>query len=88
MGWVGWSPRETQGGMGRSHRPVQLRNWPCGGRAQHRQGGAYLQTALEGANKGTMAAVPPALAPVPHNLVFPHMSLVSPELLTLCRGLG
>lgn len=35
-------------------------------------------------NRGTMAAVPLALASVPCNSVFPCMSLVLPELLALC----
>lgn len=63
---------------------IQLRNWLCRGRAQHRQDSVCLQTLLQ----GTMLAIPSALVPAPHNSIFPCMFLVLPKLLTLCWSQG
>lgn len=42
VGWVGRADLT---------RPMQLQNWLCGGRVQHRHNGSHLYTALEGLPK-------------------------------------
>lgn len=65
------------------NRQMQIQNWLCGGGLNTGKMVPACSCTGGGLNKGTIAAVPPALALKPYNSDFLRMSLVPPKLLSL-----
>lgn len=90
--WAGWVRAPVRHGVERADLTqfVQLHNLPVWWGGEFSTSKVTPTYRLPGGvpNKRAMGAVPSALAPVPHDSVFSHVSLVPPRLLTLCQSPG